>query len=371
MSLLDLVPRNRPVDWDAIVAHHEDLAALHRCPQDPQWHAEGDVGVHTRMVVEELVSDPRWRQLSDGDRATVFLACLLHDIAKPACTREEDGRITSRGHSRRGSHWVRERLYREGVEPQQREQIAALVMHHQVPFFLPDRDDAERLAITVSQTVRCDLLELVAWADAMGRRCDDRERLVDSCWLFGEACREIGCYEAPFAFPSAHSRFVYFRDDQRSPHVEAYDDTKVEVTVMSGLPGAGKDRWVSAEASDIPVVSLDAIRGALGVDPAGKQGQVIQAARELAREHLRASRPFVWNATNVSRPLRKQVVDLCADYDARVKIVYLEVPHRVLIEQNREREGRVPRAVIAKLLGKWSVPDETEAHAVVWAADVR
>ena len=40
------------IDWPAIWSlWPEHMAALDKCPQDPVHHAEGDVGIHTRMVV--------------------------------------------------------------------------------------------------------------------------------------------------------------------------------------------------------------------------------------------------------------------------------------------------------------------------------
>lgn len=355
--------------WSEIRAELDVVEPLYSCPQNPQWHAEGDVGVHTAMVLEALVGHDRWRALPPDERAVVFLAALLHDVAKPSCTSvEPDGRISARGHSRRGSHRARVLLWQAGLPPLHREQVAALVMHHQVPFFLVDQDDAERRAITVGQTANPDLLELVAWADAKGRHCEDQTRLVDNCWLFGELCRELALDAGPFAFPDAHTRFVYFRDRKRAPRVPVHDDRRLTVTLMSGLPGAGKDTFLRSLPSQ-PVVSLDALRDELDVDPADTQGGVIQAARERAREHLRAERDFIWNATNVSRRLRKQVVDLLAGYRARIHIVHLEAPPEQLHRQNRQRREPVPHAVIDKLVDKWSVPDLTEAHALTWVAD--
>jgi predicted kinase len=133
---------------------------------------------------------------------------------------------------------------------------------------------------------------------------------------------------------------------------------------MSGLPGAGKDRWIARHAQGLPVVSLDALRHELDVDPEDAQGAIVQVARERAREHLRAGRSFVWNATNLSRAVRGQCVRLAADYGARVRIVYVEAAADVLWSQNRARAHPVPERVIEKLLKRWEVPDATEGHVV-------
>lgn len=365
-------PPDWSVRWSAIEAALPFVASLREVPQDASFHAEGDVGIHTQMVCEALASNPAWRALPVEDRQAVFYASLLHDWGKLFCTKtESDGRISSRGHSGRGEALVRALAWRAGLPFLQREQIAALVRYHQIPFFLVDRDDAERLAITVTQTARADLLALVAWADAAGRRCaeaTDRQRLLDNVALFAEYCRERDCFERPFAFASDHSRFLYFRRPDRDPRYHAYDDTKSDVIVLSSLPGAGKDTWVRTRSDGRGVVSLDALRAKLDVDPEDPQGPVIDAARQQAKEYLRRGEPFVWNGTNLSRPLRQTVVSLFADYDARVRFVYLECDEPTLRARNRERASRVPDVVIDRLIDKWSPPDLTEAHAIELAA---
>lgn len=358
-------PPDWRIDWDALTGAYDWLRALADCPQDPVFHAEGDVLTHTKMVCEELAALPAWRELPADRRRVLFAAALLHDSAKPACTRTEvDGRITSRGHSRRGAVLARRVLWRLGVPFAVREQVAALVRHHQLPYFLVDQADSQRRAITASQTARCDWLALLAEADVRGRICPDRQRLLDNVALFAEICREEGCLSGPRPFASDHARFLYFRDDSRHPDAPAFDDTRCEAVLLSGLPGSGKDHWLRENLPERPAVSLDALRAELGVDPADEQGAVINRARETAREFLRAGRPFAWNATNLSRQLRTEVINLFAAYKAAVRIVYLEVPEAVLFEQNRRRDARVPAAVIERLLDRWEVPDVTEAHKV-------
>jgi predicted kinase len=362
-------PPDYALDWERVEQEFPQLRRMEGCPQDSTHHAEGDVLVHTRMVVEALTSLPAWRALPRPEREIVFTAALLHDVAKPDCTRLEDGRVTSRGHSKRGAITARTLLWGMDAPFEAREQIAALIRFHQIPFFLIDKPDGRRTLYEVSQSARCDLLALVAEADARGRVCADAQRLLDNIALFTQYAEEHGCLSGPRQFPNDHSRFLYFRKEGRDPDYPAYDDTVCEVVMMSGLPGAGKDFWVAENLADWPVVSLDALRREMKVAPTENQGPVVSRAREAAREHLRKRRPFVWNATNISRQMRELSVNLFAAYNARVRIIYVEAREARLYAQNRDRADPVPAEVIRKLTARWEVPDMTEAHRVDWVTE--
>lgn len=337
---------------------------MKECPQDPEFHEEGDVWTHTKMVCESLTASEEWRQLDERNRLKLFLGALLHDVGKLECTKEEDGRIISRGHSRRGEIASRSILWKMGVPFQIREQACALVANHQIPFFLIERSDSKRQAIGISQVVPCSHLALLTEADARGRICRDQQDLLDKVDLFREFCREMGCFDRPWDFPSDHTRFLYFRTPGRSPEYEAYDDTWGEVILMSGLPGTGKDHWIQNSCLDLPAISLDALREELKIKPTDTKGVVLSKARERAREHLRKKQPFIWNATNLSRQIREQSTNLIANYGAKVRVVYIEVPEETLVEQNRSRKEAVPNEVIQRLLRVWEVPDIREAHRV-------
>ncbi|HKE04418.1 MAG TPA: ATP-binding protein, partial [Blastocatellia bacterium] len=236
--------------------------------------------------------------------------------------------------------------------------------YHQIPFFLIDRPDAQRTLFTASQTARCDSLALVAEADARGRICDDRQKLLDNIALFRQYSLEQECLDAPREFPSNHSRFLYFRKEDRDPGYLAFDDTICEVIVMAGLPGAGKDHWITTSGPDWPVISLDGLRHEMKIAPSENQGPVVARARESAREYLRRKQPFIWNATNISRQMREHCISLCAAYNARVRIVYVEAGAAALTEQNSGREFSVPPEIINRLLARWEPPDLTEAHRI-------
>jgi len=353
-----------PIPWDELQVF-DWVRALEPCPQDPIHHAEGNVWIHTRMVLQTLVNMPAWRALSEPDRAAVWLACLLHDVAKPFTTKEEpDGRITAKGHSRAGEMLARRLLWELGAPFALREMVCGLIRHHQIPFYLIEREDAQRLAAEISLVCRADLLALVAEADIRGRVCQNMQRIVDNIELFRTFCTDEGCFDKPRAFPSDHTRVVYFRSEKRHPDVPVHDDTRGEMIMMCGLPGSGKDTCVRDRFGDLPVVSLDDLRVALDVDPEDNQGAIVQAGKEQVREHLRRGDRFIYNATNLNRQRRGPLISLAGDYGARVHIVYVEAPMPLLMAQNRARAARVPEAVIRRMTERWEVPNLTEAHRV-------
>lgn len=340
-----------------------DLAG---CQQNPLWHPEGDVRTHTALVVEALLADPAFAALEEGARQELYLAALLHDVAKPVTSVLEDGAIRSPGHARVGSIMAREILWRAGLEADRRERVCALVRHHMVPRHLLGSDDARRRALWISLGCRLDHLLILARADTLGRGCrpSRNAQALEELELVGEWCAELGCLDRPYPFPSDHSRFWYFRRPERDPDWDAYDDSRLEVVLLSGLPGTGKDTWAARHLPERPVVSLDAIRTELGVGPGEGQGRVIAAAREQARTHLRAARPFVWSATNLSRMVRGQVIDLAAAYGARVRIVAVEASPAELEARDRRRTPaeRVPAGARERMLRRWEAPEPDECH---------
>jgi predicted kinase len=317
------------------------------------------------MVCEALLSLEAYRTLSSEVQTILFLAAVLHDVGKPDCTRiEEGGRITSRGHSRRGAILGRRLLWQMGIPFQQREAVCALIRFHQVPYFLIDREDSARLAIEISCVGRGDWLTLLAEADVRGRICADQVRLLDNVSLCRVQMSELGVLDRPYPFDSEQARVLFFRDPQRHPDAPAHANHRARVILMSGLPGSGKDHHIRETYPDWPVISLDALREELDVAPGENQGEVLNAARDRARVYLRAGTNFVWNATNLMRQLRSQPLDLFLGYQAHVSIVYREATPEILFAQNRNRAAVVPQRVMERFLDRWEVPDWTEAHAV-------
>lgn len=360
------------IDWDMLGIAFPDIEKLKNCPQDAIWHAEGDVFIHTQLVVEALMSHPDWQQADSDTQSILWWSAVFHDIAKPLTTVTEKGRIRSPRHAIKGAQFTQNLLYQD-FPPQfellplaQRQKIVHLVRYHGLPLWFWDKKDMLRAVIEASQYVPCEWIALLSEADVLGRICDDQQDLLERITLFREYSRENNCATSAYIFPSAHSRFLYFQGSDNHPSYEAHDDTVCEVTMMSGLPGAGKDTWLEQNKADLPVISLDAIRREMAIKSGDNQSAVVIQAKEQARMYLRERQSFIWNATNLTRRLRKPLIDLFAGYDARVKIVYVEASWQDVLSRNLTREHKVPSDVLYKMAKMLEVPSITEATEVIW-----
>ena len=150
-----------------------EIQSLIGVPQEPEWHPEGDVFVHTLLAVDrarELIDD-----LPYAKQVTVMLATLAHDFGKPPTTEFIDGRLRSRGHEEAGVAPAEEFLDRINVHTidgyNVRAQVIALVREHLKPGeFYKKRDEVGEGAFRrLARRCEPDLLYRVAKADSLGR----------------------------------------------------------------------------------------------------------------------------------------------------------------------------------------------------------
>jgi poly(A) polymerase len=101
-----------------------EVAAMKGVEQPPQFHPEGDVWIHTRMMIELL---------PPGCSPTLAWGVLLHDVGKPPTFRsvaETGDRIRFDGHVPVGVRMVEEICWRLRFSNEDTEQILALVGNH-------------------------------------------------------------------------------------------------------------------------------------------------------------------------------------------------------------------------------------------------
>ena len=153
-----------------------ELQALVGVPQEPEWHPEGNVDVHTLMVIDEA------RKLIDGldhpRQVAVMLGALAHDLGKPPTTEFIDGRTRSRGHDEAGVEPTLSLLDRLGIFTLDgfdvRNQIVQLVKYHLKPgeYYKAKTPVGDGAFRRLARKVEPGLLYRVAKADSLGRNPD-------------------------------------------------------------------------------------------------------------------------------------------------------------------------------------------------------
>ncbi len=354
-------------DWKHLIDTFDWISDMQQTEQSPFYHGEGNVAEHTRLVLKELEQSDEFQILDEQNREILWAAALLHDIGKCSTTQTEDSNIVSPYHARKGEFMVRELLFRDiPTAFEIREKIAALVRYHGLPVWLMDRPDLQKKLFEASLRIDMKLLKLLSQADVKGRICDDKNKLLEQIDFFEMYCREENCWENPRKFANNHARFRYFNTENAYSEYIPHDDFKSEVLLLSALPGMGKDFYIRKYNKDWPVISLDDIRRKHKLSPldSSATGWVVQQAKEQARVYLRQGQNFIWNATNITRQMRQQLVDLFVTYHAKVRIVYIEKPYKTWLEQNRNREFPIPHVALEKMLYKLEVPQVWEGHEV-------
>lgn len=189
----------------AIAQLFPELNALIDVPQDKEWHPEGDVFIHTRLVANrarELVDD-----LPYAKQVTVMLAAVAHDFGKPATTEFIDGRLRSRGHEEAGVAPTASFLDRLNLHTLDgydvRAQVIALVRDHLKPgeFFKKKEEVGDGAFRRLARKCELDLLYRVAKADSLGRNAEwvPREQWFTSeaqDWFIARA-RELEVEQQP------------------------------------------------------------------------------------------------------------------------------------------------------------------------------
>lgn len=177
-----------------------ELQALDGCPQEPEWHPEGDVWVHTLMVVDQART--RIDDLDRPGKVAVMLGALCHDLGKPATTAVIDGRIRSLGHEEAGVAPATRLLDRlnvhslDGVDV--RREVLGITAHHLKPgaWHKVRASVGDGAFRRLAQKLNMEWLARVAKSDCLGRTGEFDCGAMD--W-FLERARSLGVEHAPAA----------------------------------------------------------------------------------------------------------------------------------------------------------------------------
>jgi len=178
-----------------------ELRALVGCAQEPEWHPEGDVWVHTLQVIDQART--RVDDLDRPQRIAVLLGAVCHDFGKPATTAFMDGRIRSIDHEAQGVPPATAFLDRLNIHSidgcDVRKQILGIVAYHLNPgmWFKVKDEVGDGAFRRLAQKVDLELLARLAKSDCLGREpghfnCDAMDWFLERARSLGVEHRAPG-----------------------------------------------------------------------------------------------------------------------------------------------------------------------------------
>lgn len=362
-------------------------------PQDTRWHAEGDVAIHTQLVLTELYQllASEAQHITGEQRQALILGAVLHDIGKPLTTqpRERDGdiRIVAPGHEALGRNLIAVPLMSLPLAYSVVQTIMGLAGYHQLPKLLVVRnaDYAEYLKLALNADMQ--LLYWLERADMQGRICDDLPQQLSLLAEFRLFAQEYGVWESDFRQhlladiqqkdSAAAQRYVdgyalrelvtgdiampveaLARTYQRCQHYSQF-------YLLFGVSGSGKSSWIEQQRrDDWLVISLDEIRADINGQRGNQKnrGQMLQLAKQRLKQALAAGQDVVWDATNIRQDFREPLTSLAVNYGALITMVIFHLDSATLKRQNRNRPYAVSDEVLQQQLAKLQWPLAEESH---------
>ncbi len=371
----------------------EWLYELKNTPQDPEWHAEGNVHIHTDMVLAKLYNllDNEASHLNGKQRQALILGALFHDIAKPMRTKKIEIndvlRVVSPQHESVGRSYLAFKLMELELEFDVVWNVLGLVGEHHMPKLLAVRNKAKGDYLALSRRANLELLYWLETADMKGRSCPDLPLQLQHLAEFKMFAEEYGVWNKPHELEQDFLKLVEAESDSMASYIQAYAVSELESGVISlpieavartfeyresysnlvvicGPSGSGKTTWIGNNCADHVLISLDDIREEINGDRRSQKnkGKVIHLARDRLKQALRNKQDVVWDATNLRSDFRKIICDLGRDYHALVTIVLFMLPESIIYQNNRNREYAVPEDVLLKQFEDFQFPLVNEAH---------
>lgn len=334
------------------------------CLQNPKYHSEGNVWVHTLLVCEKLQQLEDYQELGETDREILEWACLLHDVGKPRTTVvDEKGEIVSNHHGSTGTVMARRIMADIEVPFSIRERACNLIRWHMKPRKIEDAEDTAYYVIFTSCLCENRLLYILSKADVMGRI---PTYTIDIQWidLWKEECNRFNCFSVPYKFENDHARLIFYLKKTFQPYYKPFMKDMFDVYMFCGLPGTGKTWWAKNRMGHLPLVELDMAREELDVKPLEDEGRVFQLTKKMCKHHMKSRTSFVFSAVNSLKVTRQRWSSLFIGYGAKINIVYLERPLKTVFKQNKERERPVPENVILSMRSRLEVPNWDECHSL-------
>lgn len=344
-----------------------EFVELENTPQSAKWHSEGNVLIHTNMVMEKALALAKTLPNQD-DGVSVYLGGLLHDFGKPEATVVgPDGKCPAHGHESVGVWKAREFLRKNfpmfGYA--RREWILSLVEYHGHPKRMAkDLSDDNRFK-QLSLEVNTEQVYYVEVADFTGRIGESADTALEYLEQFKQRCIDLkiwdAYYELPdsrklsqFAYNLARWKVLFGNMKENDPHKLAQCSEKMdkgtpfELMILVGAPGSGKTTHVQKLYPHVNHISMDEERLRLcgTMMDMSRNQEAYDICFKKLQDAMKARVNTIWDATSVSRKLRKRLIETARLHGGRVSIVVFDLPLDVVLARNAGRDRIVPPEIV-------------------------
>lgn len=148
---------------------------LQEVDQNPKYHPEGNVFIHTMMVVDE---GAKHREKS-RDKRVFMWSLLLHDIGKKPTTKLRKGRLTSYNHDIVGADMTVKFLEYFNQDEAFIEEVRGLVRWHMQSLFVTKDMKFQNIG-DMLKDVNINEIVLVSLSDRLGRGKLDYKEIEDT-----------------------------------------------------------------------------------------------------------------------------------------------------------------------------------------------
>ena len=335
------------VDWDYVMTIPE-FQKLKECEQNPKWHSEGNALEHTKQCVQSAYYHIGYERFKTLDKRTAIMAVLLHDIGKATTTNFSNGSWHSYGHEFESEKIARRILWNENIYF--REVVCACAHYHMMVLRLAESKHVieEMIKISFGEYVYWNYLLFVKLCDIFGSIPDDNKQTVKDLTKMDtliSLAESLHIFNNPF-FPSHKIAEIIAKNPGNKINWDLEDDIskKSKVTVLIGLPGAGKntyyDKYIDKE--NTVMLSRDDIRTMLGycgenekvVLSPDKENEVSRIFDEQFLKALSERKDVCINNINLKKAYRDKYKELAKGYNVMWEYVYIEAHS---IEDNIKR----------------------------------
>jgi predicted kinase len=400
MLLNFLLQKDHSVD-DFITLWGKDfplLLKLKSTIQDDEWHAEGDVHIHTDMVLSEVYKINRdvENNLSDKEKITLILSALFHDICKPFTTKEKElhgkMRIVSPRHEEHGKNYLFYTLNKIVKDYEMFNNIINIVGYHQLPKLLVIKNDPLRKFYQLARKVPLKLIYLLEIADMKGRTCQDKDGQLEYLELFKMYAEDENIWEVAEMyksqkdfiyselkdFPELTKQYVFAefcrqfeKGNITCPEEEIarsyqYRDSYAHLVLNCGISGIGKSTYLEKNYEGYNVISLDNIREELLGSRSNhtQERKILTEAKSRLKVMLAKKEKIVWDATNYRFDFRKVPLELGFNYGAFNEVILFNDTKENVMKQNKKRSHDIPEIAIDTQIKKFEVPNIEECHNI-------